>query len=285
MILRCQWWFFSSEAAQTLWRARLPSLARLMSRQQQTTLPSTVVDTILGFLNGDTASLCAAACVNTTWRDSVYQSQVWKRVSLPGRTPALCTNASLAALVHRAGESLRSVVATRCAELADAGLLVLRDAPLELEDVALVDCARLSVPGVRDALIGRERQFARLNVAGACVVRGGRPSHKQVMADFQERPAGSAAMHSLRPLLVDDAEPLNHAVCCAPGTDLLGETSGCGRVSALSALEFCDSCGSDAGCTSCDFHSLCEDCEATLCVDCSTDGTCDICGGATWRPL
>lgn len=143
-------------------------------------LPTAVIDTILNFLDGDTATLCAAACLNTAWRGAACRPHRWRNICLLGRKRWQCTDASLACCVRRAGTELLSVVMKRCKALTDTGLLVLRHAPPELEEeeVVLSQCYGLSLPGVSDALTGRVGgRLSRLHVTGRGwrVRKSGRP--------------------------------------------------------------------------------------------------------------
>lgn len=74
------------------------------------TLPVPVIELVLSFREGDTATLCAAACVAHAWRDAARQPRLWRSLLFSNGYKCtrmdLITNERLAALVARAGGAL-----------------------------------------------------------------------------------------------------------------------------------------------------------------------------------
>jgi len=74
------------------------------------TLPVPVIELVLSFREGDTATLCAAACVARAWREAARQPRLWRWLLFSGGYKCtrmdLVTDERLAALVARAGGAL-----------------------------------------------------------------------------------------------------------------------------------------------------------------------------------
>ena len=151
-------------------------------------LPQELLVHILTFLEGETASLCACACLSRSWRDAVATPALWRTLRLRGNfdaMPVVYTEDDetlldawgvsadvLRRLVSRAGASLETLELFT-EQLTDADLVCLRlPACPALRRVSLLSyfpfrrgkACRLTVGGALHALHGR--QLHLLEVAG-----------------------------------------------------------------------------------------------------------------------
>jgi hypothetical protein len=99
-----------------------------MSAEDAPTLCGDSVRRVLRSLDGDVATLCAAACVCRAWRaevcgDSLLWADFSGRLCLGPRVAERLTDARLAALVTRAAGGLRRLDLTSCPEVSVAGVL------------------------------------------------------------------------------------------------------------------------------------------------------------------
>jgi hypothetical protein len=98
--------------------------------------PALSADTLIAVLralNGDVASLCAAACVSRAWRDAALHPSLWRDFSAcfgDGDVAARLTDARLAALVTRARGGLERLHLSSCTALTAFGVVAaLRGCP------------------------------------------------------------------------------------------------------------------------------------------------------------
>jgi hypothetical protein len=110
--------------------ALFPALFALvrMSAEDAPTLCGDSVRRVLRSLDGDVATLCAAACVCRAWRaevcgDSLLWADFSGRLCLGPRVAERLTDARLAALVTRAAGGLRRLDLTSCPEVSVEGVL------------------------------------------------------------------------------------------------------------------------------------------------------------------
>lgn len=150
-------------------------------------LPPNALALVFSFLEGDTPTLCAAACVSKAWKAAASVPSVWQTLALglptnnaggsslafvklcddtstQARRAKSVTGARLRAFLGKAGPSLVSLRLDGCSALSDADLLCLTDlnAPY-LSEVGLRGCAELSARGVLAALKGRSLSCLRVD--------------------------------------------------------------------------------------------------------------------------
>jgi hypothetical protein len=109
-------------------------------------LSADALGAVLCALNGDVASLCAAACVARAWRDAALHPSLWRDFSTcfgDGDVAARLTDARLAALVARARGGLERLHLSSCAALTAFGVAA-----------ALRGCPPLTTLRVRGLLLG-----------------------------------------------------------------------------------------------------------------------------------
>ena len=121
-------------------------------------------------LAGDVPSLCALACVSTTTQAIVLlDSSLWQDLHLSD-TAANLTEARLKTVITHAAGTLRSIDASHCERISDAGILFLSSQP-QLNIVRLVGCPKLTAMGVHSALrLGPK--LAQLHVSDICAGKG-----------------------------------------------------------------------------------------------------------------
>ena len=148
-------------------------------------LPVGVVTRILEKLGGDVTSLCAAACVSSTWHAASKTSSVWRIISVgvlrqaraPSPLALRMDGEVLARLVGLAGPSLTFLEISGAVNLCDADLLCLRrPACPSLSYVSIMGVTpiqtqmAITARGVLEALKGRK--LKSLEVKGIKSGRG-----------------------------------------------------------------------------------------------------------------
>lgn len=256
-------------------------------------LPVDVLVLVLQPLEGDVASLCAAACVARNWRDAVSSPRLWTRIGpLTAVVAARLTDARLDGLIRRARGDLRHLNLkavsksgkvrnprrTSCTSLApgvapgvtDTGLIAALRRTSGLRSF-LVDSDPLSGAGIAVALLPSRGQLQQLEVLGARIA----PMHvDDASIDIE------ATFSALRALLAPEAKLLDTKEVCLleRGGRLCARmcTSEftCGTCRSVfcprhsGCLDECGNCG-DEMCECCrdeEDMQFCEDCAARECA-------------------
>jgi hypothetical protein len=259
-------------------------LSPLPAPQYAPELPADVLRMVLAPLADDVASLCACACVATSWRAAACDPRLWRRLRFPPAAARQLTDATLAALVARVGSAL--------------------------ERVNLEGCVRVTARGAATALAGKKLQALAVRGLRTGSARGHSAAGAlPLLSALVRRPTGldvrggrAALLCGGSALTASGAKPCAR-LCCA-AHDTLCKACGivrCARcVQAAKAARappcshLCDRCfrvcddddeqdvRSDCAacgrprngfCDAC-MHSCdaCADADATFCVDCAHAG-------------
>ena len=177
-------------------------------------LPVDVLVLVLQPLEGDVASLCAAACVARNWRDAVSSPRLWTRIGpLTPVVAARLTDARLDSLIRRARGDLRHLNLKEVSKssITDAGLAVALSSISRLCSFS-VNGDPLTGAGIAAALAPSSGQLQQLEVRGARRIAP--PAVRGAARDKPARVWASVHQCSAR-----NTPPLTPSVCAARDAD------------------------------------------------------------------
>ena len=250
-------------------------------------LPVSVVIHILKMLDGDTATLCSAACVSTVWRDAAKEAYTAISVGTlrqghgcwePSPLALRMNGDVLSRLVNLAGSSLTHLNISGAVHVTDDDLIVLRlPACPSLKEVSMMSTG---------GQVNNERFHMTITGSGVLAALGGRKLRRlEVMGIKYSSPSSRYFKHKktlikgLRAIL-RKAQQLHVNKVCEKCERLVTEDMMHGCMQLECEEVWCDMCDSNRG-------SFCDDCDWKMYEEMIEDEEdayeCSCCTCACWR--